>query len=394
LDGQHNRLPQLEGSFRPSAGRGIELGGEVWPRRAYVRLMTGGKKRVLWLVAGVLVLGLVVLRLALPSIVKDYVNKTLAQLDGYSGSVDDIDISLWRGAYQINGLDIEKTGGKVPVPFVAVDVVDLSVEWRALLDGKIVAEIDLYSPKLNFVNAKSPQKSQSKVDASWTDTVRDLVPFDINRFAIHDGAIHYRDFESEPRVDMFVQKLNATARNLTNSESFGNDLFASFDGTALAMGSGSISFHGQVNPYANKPTFKFNFGLDGLQLKQLNPFLRAYANVDAEAGTISIDAELAASRGRFRGYAKPFIKDLQVANWKDEHKNVFAKLWESAVQLVGDVLKDDSKDRIATRIPLSGSTDSPDADIWSTLGGLLKNAFIVSLRRGLEGSVKLGGNTE
>jgi hypothetical protein len=28
---------------------------------------------------------------------------------------------------------------------------------------------------------------------------------------------------------------------------------------------------------------------------------------------------------------------------------------------------------------------------WSTIGGLLRNAFIEALRRGLEGSVELGG---
>jgi uncharacterized protein involved in outer membrane biogenesis len=348
------------------------------------------RKARIWLAAAaVVVVALVAFRLALPTIVKRYVNRTLGQLNGYSGSVDDIGISLWRGAYQIEGLNIVKTDGKVPVPFVSADVVDLSVQWKALLHGSIVAKIELYSPKLNFVNSKSPKKSQSKVDKSWTDTVRDLVPFDINLFAIHDGQIHYRDFESEPRVNVFVQKLNATARNLTNSQSFDDDLFASFDGRAVAMGSGAISFHGRVNPYAKKPTFNFAFGLSDLELKQLNPFLKAYANVDAEGGTFSLDAEFSASRGRFKGYVKPFIKNLQMANWKEPKESVFTKLWESAVQLVGEVLEDNSKERIATRIPFSGSTDSPNADIWSTIGGLLKNAFIVSLHRGLEGSVKL-----
>lgn len=32
-----------------------------------------------------------------------YVNKELDSLEGYSGRVADLDISLWRGAYQIQG---------------------------------------------------------------------------------------------------------------------------------------------------------------------------------------------------------------------------------------------------------------------------------------------------
>jgi hypothetical protein len=340
-----------------------------------------------WLIiaAVVIVIG-VAFRIALPVVVARYVNKTLNGLDGYTGRIEDIDISLWRGAYQIQGLRILKTGGKVPVPFVAASEIDLSVEWMALFHGSIVAEIELYEPKLNFVNAKSPAQSQSKVDKSWTDTVRALVPFDINRFAIHDGQVHYRDFETEPHVDVFVQQINATARNLTNSDSFDNNLYASFEGRALAMGSGKIGFHGKLNPYAKQPTFDFDFALDGLELKQLNPFLKAYANVDAEAGTISLDTELGASGGKFKGYAKPFIQNLKLLDWDKEKEGFFHKLWEGAAQVVSEVLTDQSKDRVATRIPFSGSIDSPSADIWTTIGGLLKNAFLVSLRRGLEGS--------
>jgi len=349
----------------------------VWPRRPRT-----------WIAIALTVAAVLIgIRAVLPIVVERYVNKTLSGLDGYSGRVEDIDLSLWRGAYQIEGLRIVKTGGKVPVPFVSVRVIDLSVEWKALFDGSIVAEIDLYAPKLNFVNAEKKAESQSEVDSSWTDTVKELVPFEINRVAIHNGQIHYRDFTAEPRVDVFVQQLNATARNLTNSKDFGNNLYASFEGKALAMGSGSISFHGRLDPYAKTPTFDFDFGLDGLQLKQLNPFLKAYANVDAEGGTISLDAEFAAKGGKFDGYAKPFIKDLQILKWDEEKEGFFGKLWEGVVQVLGDVLEDHSKDRIATRVPFRGSIEDPSADVWTTIGGLLKNAFLQSLRRGLEGSI-------
>jgi uncharacterized protein involved in outer membrane biogenesis len=336
-------------------------------------------------IAAVLIVILVAARLALPSVVKRYVNKTLQGLKGYSGHVDDIGISLWRGAYQIEELTVVKTDGKVPVPFVSARTVDLSVEWKALLHGSIVAEIELFDPKVNFVNAKSPQESQSKVDESWTDTVRALVPFDINRFAIHDGQIHYRDFEAKPRVDLFVQNLNAVARNLTNSNSFDQTLYATFEGGALAMGSGKIKFKGKIDPYAKLPTFQFDFGENGLEMKQLNPFLKAYADVDAEGGTISVDAEFQASHGRFEGYVKPFIQNMHVLNWKADNESIFRKLWEGVVQLVGNVLENPKHERIATKVPLSGNFDKPNTGAWAAIGGLLKNAFIVALQRGLEG---------
>jgi hypothetical protein len=86
---------------------------------------------------------------------------------------------------------------------------------------------------------------------------------------------------------------------------------------------------------------------------------------------------------------KPFIDDLQVLEWDREEEGFFGKLWEGVVEVAGEILEDQDKDRIATRIPFSGSIEGPDADIWSTIGGLLKNAFIESLRRGLEGKIGL-----
>jgi len=354
----------------------------------------GHKRRTrhIWLIAALtLITTLIAVRVALPAVIARVVNQKLDQLDGYSGHLADIDLSLWRGAYQIEGLRIEKTNGKVPVPFVSVDVIDLSVEWKALLQGSIVAEIDLYSPKLNFVNSKSPEKSQSKVDESWTETVRGIVPFEINRVTIHDGQVHYRDLESKPRVDVFVKQLEATALNLTNSEDLGGTLYATIDASAVAMGSGKVKFGGRIDPYAEHPTFDVKFSLDGLKLKQVNEFLQAYANVDAEKGTFSMDAEFSASKGKFRGYAKPFVKDLQVLRWEDEKEGFFGKLWEGAVEVVSEILTNQPREQIATRIPFSGSFDKPETNIWSTIAGVLQNAFLQSLRRGLEGSVKVGG---
>lgn len=36
----------------------------------------------------------------------------------------------------------------------------------------------------------------------------------------------------------------------------------------------------------------------------------------------------------------------------------------------------------------------PDADLWATVGGILKNAFLEALRRGLEGNIGLGKNSK
>lgn len=336
---------------------------------------------------------LIALRAALPYIVLRYVNDELDGLEGYTGRVDDIDISLYRGAYQIQGIEIVKSNGRVPVPFFAAEELDISVEWGALLDGDIVAEIDLRRPRLNFVKGPTPKTSQTEPADNWTDTVKELAPFNINRFTIHNGSVHYRDFHSEPKVNIYVQRIEAVARNLTNAADLGGSLVATFDARALAMSSGRLKLKGSYNPYAKQPTFEVDAQLNALNIKQLNSFLKAYASVDAERGKLSVDTEIAASKGRFRGYVKPFIDDLQVLDWDKESEGFLTRVWEGVVEVATEVLEDQDKDRIATRVPLSGKVDGPEADVWSTIGGLLKNAFLEALRRGVEDRINLGNAT-
>jgi hypothetical protein len=264
-----------------------------------------------------------------------------------------------------------------------------------LLDGEVVAEIDLHKPKVNFVTAtekpKGQQKQQEQIEPAdnWTDVVKELAPFSINRFSINDGEVHYRDFSSKPQVDIYVQDLRAEARNLTNTKEQSGSLVASFDGRGTAMGSGQLRFKGRVDPYAKDPTFEADMGLNKLQLTQLNPYLRAFANVDVEKGTFSVDAEFAAKKGQFEGYVKPFIEDLDVLRWNKENESFVNKIWQGIVGTVGELLEDQSRDRAAMRVPIKGRFDNPDIELWSAIGSLFRNAFIEALRRGLEGSVDI-----
>ncbi|MBE1188210.1 hypothetical protein IH740_25245, partial [Escherichia coli] len=101
-----------------------------------------------------LLLLLLALHLALPYLVRDYLNGKLADMGDYRGHIADVDLALWRGAYRIDGLSIVKDNGKVPVPFLDAPSIDLSVSWQALWDDHaVVARVVFERPQLNFVDA-------------------------------------------------------------------------------------------------------------------------------------------------------------------------------------------------------------------------------------------------
>ncbi len=86
------------------------------------------KRRYSWPLGpliGLIVL-LITLHIALPYLVRNYLNERLANMGDYRGQITDVDLALWRGAYKINGLKIVKIEGQVPVPFVSAPWVPTS----------------------------------------------------------------------------------------------------------------------------------------------------------------------------------------------------------------------------------------------------------------------------
>src|SRR5688572_31541463 len=99
------------------------------------------------LIAGIVVVLLIAVRVALEPILLDYVNDKFQSLQAYDGHVEDLDLALLRGGYDIQGIEIVKTGAGEPVPFFKADRIAATVEWRSLLHGSLVAEGDLYRPQ-------------------------------------------------------------------------------------------------------------------------------------------------------------------------------------------------------------------------------------------------------
>jgi hypothetical protein len=204
--------------------------------------------------------------------------------------------------------------------------------------------------------------------------------------AVHRGTVHYRDFHSNPKVDVALQDVEGSATNLTNRTTPGDERPAGLHILAVPPGGGSFRLAGTLAPLAAQPTFSLDATLEGVGLPALNDMLRAYANVDAEGGTFSAYAELAAADGAFEGYVKPLMKDIQVARWRDD-ESLARKVWEGIVQFTAKVLENPDEQRVATRIPLKGRFEQPQPDLWATIGGLLRNAFVQALLPGIEGSI-------
>jgi hypothetical protein len=346
------------------------------------------KKKIIWIVIGSILLLLIALRIALPYVLLRAVNRELTRIPGYTGHVDDIDVALIRGAYKIKNIHLNKTGGKVPVPFFSAKIIDLSIEWGALFHGRIVGKIIVEYPVLNFVKGPTEATSQTKIDKKWTDVVGDLMPLKLNRFEINDGEIHYRDFYSSPKVDIFAKQVHILAQNLSNVNKDKALLPSTAEATASVYG-GRAKLDMQLDALNSIPTFEAKAELVSMDITRLNNFLEAYGRLDVKQGNISIYTEAAAKDNRIYGYTKPIIKDLKVVNWQKDKDQPLKLAWEAVVGAVAWIFKNHGKDQLATKAEFEGNIKNPDVNIWYILGQVLHNAFIQALYPALENSVNI-----
>ena len=325
-------------------------------------------------------------RALLPLWVRAHVNGVLARAEGYTGRVADVDLALYRGAYRIEGLEIHKDGGRVPVPLFAAETIDLSIEWRALLDGALVGEVEMQRASLDFVAGPTPAHSQTGAGVDWAGRLEELFPFSFDRVAVEEGQLHFRDPYRKPPVDVALHDVTIEARNLTNSR----DLSArrparvSLDGRAQRSGRAAAEL--EVDPFAERPDFRLKLELVSLQLPELDDFLRAYAGVDAERGRFDVFSEVTSEDGRFEGYVEPVLRDVDILRVEEEidEQSIFATLWEALVGVTAELLENQPEDQLAARIPLRGSFERPDVGLWGALVSLFRNGYVEALRPRVE----------
>ena len=347
------------------------------------------RKRViaLWVLL-VLILVLAMGRIYLPYYLKDYVNAQLNTLKGYRGSVESIHVALYRGAYTINGLKLNKIDKGIPVPFLTIASTDISVQWGALLHGRIVSDIHLLRPQVNFAVSKSGTSAQTGAETNWKPLVDNLVPIDINFVELVNGKLTYQDFSASPKVDLFITELNGKITNLRNVEDAHVPLPSTLHLSGNSLGGGKLAMDGRVNILTRFIDVDIDSKLEGASLPAFNDFSRACCLLDFKKGTISVYSELVMRNGQIDGYVKPLVHQLSVDRIP-ENTNPLEVAWASVASVLLTVFENQPHDQFATKVPLSGHIDSGvETAIWPTLGGIFRNAFIEAFKKGTDNDIK------
>lgn len=327
-------------------------------------------------------------------LIKKRINKMLDGLDGYKGRVENVHLSIFAHRLVITDAyfnKIESLGGEKSM-LINARRIEVTFGWLALLRGEAILSLKVEVPEAKFLRTQAGDDNENLEKVS-KPTKKKLIPPNlpvvIENFEITDGTVVYIDAVNEPTVELEMNNIEIIGKNLSghliNRKQPLTEVF--LRGTTHG---GQLTANVKAWVLEKQPTFDVNMEIERIEMPQLNDFFNAYSNFDVRSGLISLYAEAAAKDGRFKGYAKPVVTELDIVSKQDMEDGIMKMLWEGVLAVTAKVLESPTDDhQLATKIPFHGTFKNPNIGVWFAVVETLRNAFVAALKPSIDYTINI-----
>ena len=240
----------------------IRLGSRPWLRRA-----------------GIAVLALVVLAFVASFFIDEPLRRVVVRqmnhrLKGYSADI--LTLSFHPIGLSLTPYDLKFGQQAHPDPPVFhAPRLDASVQWKALLRGRLVANFALEQPAIyaNLQQLRAEAAAPTPVeDRGWQEAFEAIYPLKINEVRVTDGRVTYVD--EGPFAPLEVSRINLLADNIRNIRSKDRTYPSDLHLDAVVFQHGRIALDGHVDFLAvPTPGVQGDVKLDGIALDYFKPVL-------------------------------------------------------------------------------------------------------------------------
>lgn len=327
------------------------------------------KKKYIYLFSIIFVL--VILRAFAPAIGKWAINNALDRKLGlYVGHIEDFDLSLYRGAYQLQGLTIKKRDSQLE-PLLAVRNIDLSLAWRALLHKEISGDIQIDEMVVKLAESDDKNKKQLGNDeekSHWQDVFGVLIPISVESLKITNSSVFFTNNNLKQPIPVSLEKIELSAQDLRTRS---KESLSPFSIEALLQQHAKLSVVGKLDVLSQPPQGSLNIKLKDFKPQTTNSLLRLYVPLDVTKGSLSLFSEVAFSAGDAIGYLKVFLADADIIAVEQNFISPKHFLYEFVFAFGNWLLKNNEDKKVASYIPFEYrkgkfSVDTSKA-FWSTV---------------------------
>jgi len=274
---------------------------------------------------------------------------------------------------------------------VSVDKGLLSASGQFELGTKVrrveLEEATVSGIKVEYIHmAQTAAAEQARVKGAVTAAKKasnapDLL-LKIAKLRVTQSTFGYTNKTTNPQYRVFASDANITLTNVSNQKGQG---IGTARIEAKFMGSGNAVVDLKTHAEKSGPAMNVSVQISDVSLPTMNDLLRAYGKFDVSSGQFSFYSELAIDNGVITGYVKPMFKDIAVSDPAQHQDNSLKhKLYEKVVGIASKILKNRTREEVATRAEVNGRVDDPKVSPLQVIVHLIQNAFFKAILPGLE----------
>ncbi|MGZ8393370.1 MAG: DUF748 domain-containing protein [Nitrospira sp.] len=172
-------------------------------------------------------------------------------------------------------------------PIAAVAKMRGSLQWSALLRGRLVTDESIERPVIHFTRPQAAKELEATPEhkQSWQEALFAMQQVQINEVRIRDGDVTYR--ENSKSKPLHITHLNVTVENIRNVRSKAHEYPSDLHIDAVVFEKGRFQLDGHADFFA-EPTLavKADLSLTNIELAEVQP-LTAQHQVHLSQGRLS-----------------------------------------------------------------------------------------------------------
>lgn len=335
----------------------------------------------------ILIAVVLTIRAVSPFVILNQINSFLAKFsDVYYAQIEDFDISIFRGAYQFEGLSVQlkkTTEGD----FANIRVIDVSIAWRELFQGRLNTDISFDGATVTLTNLTINTISKKDDDSDSKKAVKKLFPVRIGRIDLKNSSFEFADLIDSPNAERLkMTKLQGRLSNVTATSSSPLSLLSArgtlFDSTP-------IDVVAQLNLLKKPIAWDADIELKDFNLSNANGWLKRKLPLTFTSGRLNLYSEIKSESGKIEGYAKPFLFNVDVV----ANSEVFSGLKHFAIEISASAanlfLRTAKEKTLATKVLFSYENGDLKINSSKAFSEAFKNGFTEKIPEGIDNEISL-----
>jgi Domain of Unknown Function (DUF748) len=321
-----------------------------------------------------------------------YVERQInSSLQGYTVRIGTLDVHPFSVSVDLREVAIMQDAHPDP-PVVQVAQLHTSVQWRALLSWRLVADVRVDRPEVYVNLAQLRQEAADDVPVhkrGWQEALQSVMPLEVNVLRVVDGQLTYLD--EGPFPPLRLSQLNVRAENIRNVDSQEGVYPSDFQVEGVLFDSGRLTLEGQADflavPHA---AVQAQLTLEEVDLAHVKPVARRY-NIALERGTLATAGALEYApevkvvhlrQATVQGLRMDYIHTAQTARVEKERAQQVKQVAQEVSNKPGLLLRADQVSIVKSQIGFVNRAADPDYRLFLADAEVHVRNFSNQLREG------------